>query len=94
MNVTVRNIPEEVISRIRTLSTMERRSLNSEILVILESGLAGKTDNLFSKHNNITKELQVDIWNGLAGKWEDERSTQAIIDDIYGMRTSGRDVEL
>jgi hypothetical protein len=42
----------------------------------------------------MTKELQVSIWRGLAAKWEDERSTEKIIADIYNRRTPGRKVEL
>jgi len=94
MNLTIRNIPEEVINKIRTLSKVERRSLNSEILVVLEHGLNEKLGRLFYSRSNMTKELQVNIWRGLASKWEDDRSADEIIKDIYNRRTMGRDVEL
>ena len=94
MNLTIRNIPDEVINKIRTLSQVERRSLNSEILVVLEHGLNEKLGHLFNIKSNMTKELQVNIWRGLAEKWEDDRSSQEIINDIYEHRTMGRDVEL
>ena len=94
MNLTIRNIPDEVINKIRTLSQVERRSLNSEILVILEHGLNEKIGHLFNMRSNMTKELQVSIWRGLASKWEDDRSTNEIINDIYKRRTPGRNIEL
>lgn len=94
MNLTIRNIPDEVINKIRTLSQVERRSLNSEILVVLEHGLNEKLGYLFNIKSNMTKELQVNIWRGLATKWEDDRSSQEIINDIYEHRTMGRNVEL
>lgn len=94
MILTIRNIPDEVISKIRTLSQVERRSLNNEILIILEQGLNQKLGHLFNIKSNMTKELQISIWRGLAAKWEDDRSSQEIIKDIYEHRTMGRDVEL
>ena len=94
MNLTIRNIPDEVINKIRTLSQVERRSLNSEILVVLEHGLNEKLGHLFNIKSNTTKELQVNIWRGLAAKWEDDRTANEIINDIYERRTMGRDVEL
>jgi len=94
MNLTIRNIPEEVINKIRTLSKVERRSLNSEILVVLEHGLNEKLGHMVYSRSNMTKELQVNIWRGLASKWEDDRSADEIIKDIYNRRTMGRDVEL
>lgn len=94
MNLTIRNIPDEVMNKIRTLSQVERRSLNSEILMVLEKGLNYKLENLFNIKENMTRELQVNIWKGLAGKWEDDRSTNEIIDDIYSHRTAGREIKL
>lgn len=94
MNLTIRNIPDEVMNKIRTLSQVERRSLNSEILMVLEKGLNDKIGNLFNIKENMTKELQINIWKGLAGKWEDDRSTSEIIADIYSHRTAGREIEL
>ena len=94
MNITIRNIPKEVIEKIRTLSQVERRSLNSEILMVLERGLEEKLGRMFDIKSNMTRELQTDIWRNLSAKWDDERSTEEIIEDIYSHRTKGRDVEL
>ena len=91
-NLTVRNIPDNLITKIKTLSKIDRRSINSEILVILEKGLS----NIITKKNKnkISKETQVAIWEELCGKWEDSRTTKKIIDDIVSSRTLGRKVEL
>jgi plasmid stability protein len=89
-SITIRNIPEDLMERIRALSRKERRSINSEILVLLEKALAyaNKADP------SADPELQVKIWEELSGRWEDSRSTEEIIDDIYSRRTPGREVEL
>lgn len=39
-NLTLKNIPEELLDRLRTQAESNRRSLNSEILVLLDAALA------------------------------------------------------
>ncbi len=94
MNITIRNIPDDVIEKIRTLSKKEKRSLNSEILMILEKSVEEKIENDFHKQAHLNKETQIKIWEKLAGEWEDSRSTKEIIDDIYESRSLGREVDL
>ena len=94
MNITVRNIPEEVIEKIRTLSRIARRSLNNEILIILERGVQKEIDNISMKKNFITTETQINIWTKLAELWEDDRTSAEIIEDIYTKRSPGRDIHL
>ncbi|MBL0264198.1 MAG: Arc family DNA-binding protein [Leptospiraceae bacterium] len=91
-NLTIRNIPTEMMNKIKTLSEIQKRSMNSEILFILEKGLlfenSQKADKLLSK------DTQVRIWNKLSGKWKDKRKTSEIINDIYSTRSKGREFSL
>jgi plasmid stability protein len=91
-SLTLRNIPEFLLDSLRVLSERERRSLNNELLVVLEEGLAAKSERLESAP--LGSELQADLWNDLCGKWLDERQTQEIIDDIRSSRSEGREVSL
>jgi len=94
-NLTIRNIPDSVLDRIKTLSALERRSMNNEILVLLEQAVRsyqGSTDQLTQAP--FAPEAQIEVWERLVGKWEDERSAEEIIDDIYSNRTPGRSVDL
>jgi plasmid stability protein len=93
-SITVRNIPEEVLERIRALSSIERRSLNNEILVILERGTFSEYEEKLLKRKFLSKSTQMDMWKRLVGTWEDTRSAKEIIEDIYSNRTAGREVEL
>ena len=93
-NITIRNIPESVLKKIRTLSHAERRSLNSELLLLIELGLKHETERKGDAENILSKETQLEIWDKIVGKWEDERSSQEIIRDIYNNRTSGRKIKL
>ena len=93
-SITVRNIPDTVLKRIRELSSMERRSVNNEILIILERGAYGEYQDRLQRRKHLSKETQLEIWKKLAGTWEDKRSAKEIIEDIYSHRTAGRSVKL
>ena len=94
MNITVRNIPDEIIRKIRTLSQMGKRSLNNEILLLLERSVQEEINYHSAQKKNISKETQLNIWKNLKNQWDDNRSTKEIIEDIYNNRTLGREIEL
>ena len=95
-SMTIRDIPDDVMERLKVLSKRERRSLNREFVVIVERGLRASIDEL--SHGEPAPHLsasgQADLWATLAGKWEDERPTAGIIADIRNARTLGREVVL
>ena len=93
-SITVRNIPDEILEKIKALSAVERRSINNEILVILERGTYSEYEERMLKRKYISKSTQMALWKNLMGKWEDTRSTKEIIEDIYSNRTLGREVQL
>lgn len=91
-NLTIRNVPEDLLKNLRKLSQKERRSLNSEILVLLEKSV---TQEALGKNNNtISIQAQTELWGKLAGEWDDSRPAEEIIGDILARRTLGREVEL
>ncbi len=95
-SLTVRDIPEDVLETLRALSSRERRSLNSEILVVLEEGvrshLAGRP--AAPGFERVPRDIQLALWKELAGTWEDERDTAEIVADIRRARSMGRKVSL
>jgi plasmid stability protein len=91
-SLTLRNIPEHLLESLRVLSERDRRSLNNEVLVVLEEGLASKAERLEAAP--LGSELQADLWLALCGLWQDERSADEIIEDIRARRTPGREVDL
>ncbi len=94
-SLTVRDIPGDILARIKLLSERERRSLNKQFLVIVEAGLMTHTAALErDPQSGPSASLQVALWRDIAGKWEDERSTAEIVADIRGSRTLGREVRL
>lgn len=93
-NITVRNIPEELLNKLRTLSTLERRSLNNEILVILEKGIARESKSNSHRVTSPPKDAQLKVWENLCGRWKDKRETDEIIKEVIGSRSMGREVDL
>ena len=93
-NITVRNIPDQLLNKLRTLSVLEKRSLNSEILMILERGLAEESKSVTNLKNYLSNDTQIKLWQNLCGKWKDSRSTVEIISDIIDSRSEGRNVDL
>ena len=93
-SITIRNIPESVLRKVRTLSQIEKRSMNNELLLLIEKGLKEESKRKSDSHNILSKESQMKIWEEHIGKWEDNRSTEEIIKDIYEHRTIGRNIEL
>ena len=63
-DLTLRSIPEDVMARLRTLAATERRSLNGEILVLVEAGLE-RCDRLITGNNahfNRFPRLVIEDW--------------------------------
>lgn len=92
VNLTIRNIPEAMMNKLRKRSAAERRSINSEVLVLLEKGLIGYAPQ--QDLEQVTVEAQADLWQMLSGRWDDPRSASEIASEIISTRTKGRGVEL
>ena len=93
-DVTLRNIPKEVMDRLRTLAAAERRSLNSQILLLLETGLHHETEDPRRDRWSVSTDTQLELWEALCGAWKDERSAEEVAADIIRHRTLGRSVDL
>jgi len=93
-NITIRNIPDDVFEKIKSLSSAERRSMNNELLLIIERGTLSEYEEKLHDKTHIAKSTQLEMWNNLLGKWKDKRPTKEIIEDIYSHRTLGREIDL
>ena len=93
-NITIRNIPDDVFERIRVLAALERRSINNELLVLIEEGTGAAVRNRLRDRKPVSREAQLHLWQDLCGRWEDDRSTERIVEDIREARTLGRELPL
>jgi hypothetical protein len=87
-SITLKDIPEPLLERLREAAARERRSLVQEALVLIEGGLDREASI------EVRAERQVAAWRELAGQWKSKRSFKDETDEIYAARSSGRDVDL
>ena len=64
------------------------------VLIIIEKGTALLMENKINENKIISKVSQINLWRNLSGKWEDTRTSEEIINDIYDSRTLGREFDL
>ena len=102
-SITLKNLPESLVKRVRRLAERERRSLSQQILFMVERGLtsAGSaTPEAALPAAPLPPALaqairsQVAAWQHLAGRWIADEPVEAEIAGIYAARTAGRDVTL
>ena len=92
-SLTIKNIPEGLLERLRAKAASDRRSLTKEVVHLLETVLAGESADADDRLR-AESESQVAAWRRLAGRWKSERTLEEETQDIYGTRTSGREVDL
>ncbi len=93
-NLTLRSIPDTVLDQLRALAVAKRRSLNGEILVLIEDSLEREAGETRQGAHPMNAATQVRLWEALCGRWKDKRDWGKIADDIVSRRTAGRQVTL
>ena len=92
-NLTVRNIPDWALKLLRERAAADRRSLNNEILVLLEQAAEQKAVASAEEDLTISRAAQIRRWEDLCGRWQDDRGWEEITADIVSHRTTGREVK-
>lgn len=87
-SLTLKDIPPELLDRLRAAAARDRRSLVQEILVLIEGGL----DDRETARERADRQLAG--WRKLAGTWRSEEAFEEEVAAIYEARTTGRDVDL
>lgn len=90
-SLTIRDISNDLLARIRALAARERRSLNRQVLVLLESSVPADVD---AEEQRLQAEsaAQVQAWQRLAEQFGADIDITA--DDILSARSTGRPVDL
>ena len=92
-SVTIKDIPPGILRRVRARAARERRSMNSEIIRLLDEALAGRAvSSRLSAEERAS--AQADAWLSLGGRWYGRGSAKREIRAIYSARTRGRPVSL
>lgn len=87
-SITLKDVPEQLLVRLRAAAAQERRSLNQEALVLIEGGLDARETAEEREHR------QLEAWRALAGTWVSDRAIDAEVADLYAARTPGGDIDL
>lgn len=93
-SITLKNIDEPLFERIKQQATNNKRSINRQILWLLEQVTTTHTLDPATLALQ-QRETQLAAWRKLSGQWLDsETDTSALITDIYQSRTTGREFSL
>ena len=90
-SLTLKNVPERLLRELRKSAERDRRSLNQEIIHLLEGSLREPR-----RSANVQAEVdaQVAAWRKLAGKWQSDVDAATEARRIKRRRSSGRKVDL
>lgn len=96
VSLTIRNIPEEILRRIRIFAARERRSMNSEILMVIEEGLSSRiatetatgsfSAGAFSAGTALSSAGREKVWTELCGEWKDTKTEREALSEVLLLR--------
>jgi plasmid stability protein len=93
-SLTIKDLPDPLWARLRQRAAADRRSLNREVIHLLDRVLAEGSAAPVAVALTEQIEAQVRAWQTLAGRWDSDREPAEEIDALYAARTPGRRVEL
>ena len=92
--ITLKNVPDSLLGQLRERAEADRRSLNQEILYLLEEALKEPTVGEAEERARAERLKQAEEWSRLAGLWQSDVPVKEEIEAIYAARTEGRKVDL
>ena len=92
-SITIKNIPDQLLARLREQAATENRSMNREIIRLLDISLSADR-SLRPQYRRALADVQADAWARLGGQWNSDVSVEDEVADIYSARTDGREIEL
>ena len=94
-SLTLKNVPDELLEQLRSRAREQRRSLNSEAIILLEQALAPDARAMPASLEATERAVQLAAWERLGGRWPGgDAALDALVADIYVARTEGREVDL
>ncbi len=93
-SVTIKDIPSDLLERLRQRAAKDKRSMNREVIYLLDVALSHAPAENYLARPAQRIDTQIQAWRQLAGRWESDLNTSEEIEQIYANRTGGRQVEL
>ena len=92
-SLLLREVPMPLLARLRERAAADRRTLDGEVIWLLQQSL--REPDPPSTASPCDRVAQLAAWRALAGQWRGSpQETDAVIADIYDVRTVGREFEL
>ena len=88
-SITLADVPNHLLGRLRTQAQAGERTVEQELLRILDRWMAGREHSWTPADS----EAQFQAWCQL-GTWQSDRTAEEEIRDLYARRSGGRIVEL
>jgi len=92
-SLTLKNLPEDLLARLRARAASDRRSLNREVLHLLDRALSAPEGERLHEYR-AQAEAQLEAWRRIAGRWASRRGSRKERAEVYRRRTRGRKVDL
>jgi len=90
--LTLKNVPEDLLRALRGAAERDRRSLNQQIIHLLEAAISGGDRGEVLRPAEL--QAQLAAWRKLAGQWQSDLDLPQETARVVGRRTRGRKVEL
>jgi plasmid stability protein len=91
--ITLKNVPDRLLSKLRKTAATNRRSLNQHVLSLLSAGTDPEV-NATTPREAAPAEAQLEAWRELCGSWKSDDSAKREVGRIYARRSRGRKVNL
>ncbi len=92
-SVTITDIPSDLLARLRERAAADKRSLNREVIHLLDTVLSGEREADLARYERQAQD-HARLWTALAGRWQSKCDTASEVKAIYARRTKGRRVDL
>lgn len=92
-SITIKGIPDRLLARLRKRAATEKRSMNKEIIRLLDLNLPAERTHPAERHRALAV-AQAEAWSRLAGRWISDVPIEDEVGDIYSARSGGRGIEL
>lgn len=92
-SLTLKNIPDSLLERLRARAAEDRRSVTQEMIHLLERSLEAAPEQTH-RDALAAARAQAEAWSRLAGRWESDQSVEDEVRGILAARTAGRGVDL
>lgn len=93
-SITIKDVPDKLLERLRQRAQEDNRSMNREVIHLLNLALANQPVNQDFGSDTRNVESQIQAWRRLAGLWDSDLNTTDEIERIYAARTFGRQIDL